>query len=201
MEQKQKIFCQAEELFLKYGVKSVTMDDLARHLGVSKKTLYQHFENKSDLVEKTLSEHLEMEKKAVLEFRDNSKNAIEEIFKLGAYVSSHLNKMNPAIMFDLKRYYPKAWNKLEFYKTEFIYENVLSNIKRGCSEDLYRDDLQSEIIARFYLEMINVIMHPEFKASSKEIVAYYEEFLRYHVRGIASAKGLKVLEKINSKKI
>lgn len=201
MEQKQKIFCQAEELFLKYGVKSVTMDDLARHLGVSKKTLYQHFENKSDLVEKTLSEHLELEKEAVLEFRDSSKNAIEELFKLGKHVSKHLQQINPAIMFDLKRYYPKAWKTLEFYKTEFIYENILNNIKRGCTEGIYRDDLQSEIIARFYLEMINAIMHPEFKASNKEFVEYYEEFLRYHLRGIASNKGLKVLEEINSQNI
>lgn len=201
MEQKQKIFCQAEELFLKYGVKSVTMDDLASHLGVSKKTLYQHFKNKSDLVEKTLSEHLEMEKQAVLEFRATSENAIVELFKIGAHVSSHLHQINPAIMFDLKRYYPKAWETLEFYKTDFIYDNILKNIKRGSTEGLYRDDLNSEIIARFYLEMINAIMHPDFKASNREIVEYYEEFLRYHVRGIASNKGLKVLEEINSNKI
>lgn len=201
MEQKEKIFCQAEELFLKFGVKSVTMDDLASHLGVSKKTLYQHFDNKSDLVEKTLAAHLELEKNAVLEFRGISENAIEEIFILGKHVSAHLQKMNPAIIFDLKRYYPKAWKIMEHYKNEFIYENILSNINRGKQEHLYRQDLEPEIIARIYLRTINLIIHPEIEMSQQEVVQYYEEFLRYHVRGIASHQGLKVLEALNHKSL
>jgi hypothetical protein len=112
-----------------------------------------------------------------------------------------LQKMNPSIIFDLKRYYPKAWEIMEYYKNEFIYENILSNINRGKQEQLYRQDLEPEIIARIYLRTINLIIHPEIEMSQQEVVQYYEEFLRYHVRGIASKKGLKVLEEINSKNI
>lgn len=198
MEQKQKIFCQAEELFLKYGVKSVTMDDLATHLGVSKKTLYQHFDNKSDLVKKTLEAHLESEKKAVNQIKKESANAVEEIFKLGQHVSAHLQRLNPAILFDLKRYYPKAWVIMEKHKNEFIYSHVLENINRGKKEKLYREDLNQEIIARFYLAMINMIIQPEFNTDHhQELVSYYQEYLRYHVRGIASKEGFKVLQEIN----
>lgn len=201
MEQKKKIFCQAEELFLKYGVKSVTMDDLASHLGVSKKTLYQHFTNKSDLIEKTLSEHLNTEKNALTALRKESENALEELEKLGMHVGLHLQKLNPSIIFDLKRYYPKAWAIVEQYKVDFIYQNILENINRGKREEIYRADLNPEIIARIYLEMVDMIIHVKFEEKQFETVECYQEFLRYHIRGIASEKGRKVLEKINSNNI
>lgn len=197
MDQKQKIFCQAEELFLRYGVKSVTMDDLAAHLGVSKKTLYQHFDNKSDLVEKTLSAHLDLEKEAVIALRKGAANAIDEIFRLGQHVSAHLQTVNPSILFDLKRYYPKAWGIMEEHKNVFIYQHILNNIKRGKSENLYRQDIDPEIIARIYLNMINMIIQPDFQSDQQEVVRHYQEYLSYHVRGIASKEGFKVLEALN----
>lgn len=199
MDKRQEVYSQAEGLFLKYGVKSVTMDDIASHMGISKKTLYQFFENKSDLVEKTLAAHLEIEKKAVLDIKNRTSNAIEEIFELGEHVSCHLQTVNPSILFDLKRYYQKAWSIMEDHKNIFIYEHILNNIERGKLDNLYREDINADAIARIYLGVINMLIQPEFQIEQKEIVEYYREYLRYHVRGIASKKGFEVLEALNNK--
>lgn len=180
---------------MNYGVKSTTMDDLAKAMGVSKKTLYLYVENKADLVSQTMTQHLVQEKEATQKLREEAKNAIDEMYLIGRYVTQHLQGINPTVINDLQRYYPEAWAILDEYKKGHLSKMVTTNIERGIKEGLYRDDLNPEIIAKIYSSKAEcVVDHQLFPFSRYAVIDVYREFLNHHIRGIASAKGAKYLE-------
>ena len=195
----EKILLKAEELFFVNGVKSTTMDDLARALGASKKTLYQFVENKDDLVFKVMDQHLALEIKAVNKITSHSSNAIEELLTIARHVTGHLKTFNPNILSDMQKYYPQAWGLFISYKNTFIYNTILENVQKGIAQGLYRDDLHPEIIAKIYGVKSEFMLDQNlFPFTSYTIVGVYNEYLKYHIRGIASAEGIKYLEQIKT---
>lgn len=191
-----QILDQVEGLFMQYGMKSLTMDDVARHLSISKKTLYQYVSNKNELVQKALSRHIEREVKDMEHICSSSPNAIDELFAISKHVSGTLKNIHPSIMFDLQKYYPEAWQVFEEYKMEYIYNCVAANLERGIKENLYRDNLNIPIVARIYVGRIDLLFDPKlFPAGKFSIADIYLELIRYHVRGIASKKGIDYLVK------
>jgi AcrR family transcriptional regulator len=191
-----QILSKAEEVFLCYGIKSVTMDDFAGKMSMSKKTLYQLVTDKNDLVKKTMKQHIENEKKAVEEIRKNNENAIDEIFAIGRHVLVHLNKMNPSAMYDLQKYHPEGWKMFVDYKNTFIYSCILQNIEKGIRQGIYRDDFNPDIIAKFYAARTELVVSQDiFPFPKYTVMDVYSEYLRYHIRAIATEKGLKYLEK------
>jgi AcrR family transcriptional regulator len=104
-----RILSGTEELFMKYGVRSISMDDIARHLGVSKKTLYQHFADKDDLVTHVSSSHLQRDQAMFADLRQQSSNAIEELARISVWIKEDLEKMNPTLLIDIQKYHPKAF--------------------------------------------------------------------------------------------
>ena len=190
------IIAGAEKLFLKYGVKSVTMDDLARELGISKKTLYQEVENKADLVEKVLKQHILCEKTEMTEIREQSANAIEEIHKIARYVLKMLREMGPAIIYDLKKHYRIIWDELEKFHKQYVYTVIKDNIEWGMEEGLYRENLDADIIAKLYVgKTLAVIDEEVFPLTQYNREQLYIEYMRYHINGIATEKGLEMLKK------
>jgi AcrR family transcriptional regulator len=191
MDNKAKeIFIQAAELFTKYGVKSLTMDDIARQLGISKKTLYQHVDNKKDLVRKSIEVHIDGEECAMMNQLDSSGNAIDELMSMTRLVGSQMKDMHPSVIFDLKKYHTDAYKCLVDHRDQFIYSNIKRNIENGVKSGLYRDNINPEILTRLYLSMVNVILDPQHNTLSNYSNAeVYIEMIRYHIRGIASAKG------------
>ena len=139
MEEKD-IIIKAGELFVKYGIKSMTMDDIAREMGVSKKTLYQFVENKKDLVKKVMSLHIHNQQDCICEMHSAEGNAIDKLMEIGAFVNQHMRSLHPSVIFDLKKYHPEAWGYLNKHKEEFIYTTIKSNLEEGMSEGLYRED-------------------------------------------------------------
>ena len=191
-----ELLTKAEELFLSYGIKSVTMDDFASRLGMSKKTLYQFVSDKGDLVKKTMKNHIEAEKRAIQEISRQHENAIDEIFEIGRHVLVHLSKMNPSAMYDLQKYHPDGWKLFVEYKNTFIYSCILGNIDKGIRQGLYRDDFNPDIVAKFYAARTEIVVSQEvFPFPKYTVMDVYAEYLKYHIRAIASEKGLKYLEK------
>jgi len=194
MELKEKIFSKAEELFLKYGVRSVTMDDLASELGASKKTLYQFAKNKEELIYKTLENHFSSEKAFCCGITDANQNAIDELLSIGRHLIEQLQGMNPMLLFELKKYYPKAYRLMEDYRMGFIFQTVANNMKKGIKDGLYRKDVKPDIIAKIYVARTDILFDTTiFPPKEYNWVDVYREVLIYHIRGIASEKGIDYL--------
>ena len=136
------------ELYNKYGIKSVTMDDVARELGMSKKTLYQYIENKNDLVSKVLDYHLFEKDCSFKKISKKNLNAIEELLEVGVQIIKSIKDYNPSTEYDLKKYYPELFKKLHTVRKERMFESIIKNIQKGKKEGLFRDDLDEEIITK-----------------------------------------------------
>ena len=181
---------------MKYGIKSITMDDVSKELGISKKTLYQYVENKKDLIDKVMQQNFANELRDIAEIHQNSKDAIDEMLQVSKHVTQQLREMHPSVVYDLQKYYRESWQEMEKFHEEFIYGQIKQNIERGQQEGLYRLDLDPDIIAKLYVSKTMVIVDEStFPLREYNRETLFLEYIFYHIRGIASLKGLKLLEK------
>lgn len=195
-EDKQKqIISVSHQLFLRYGIKSVTMDDIAKEMGMSKKTLYVHFKNKRDLIMKVVTGYLDYHKTQMEEIFSKKLNAIDELFEIYLKNNTELSEMKPMILFELRKYYPEAWKKYDNFKQSYIPSRVEENLIRGKKEGLYRKNLNSRIIAIAYTNLLNLIFETDqFDEKDYDFKTLYLELFYYHIRGIASDEGNKYIE-------
>ena len=194
-QNKTKIIQLAHELFGKYGIRSVTMDELAKALAISKKTLYQYFKNKEDLVTQIIHYFLADEMSRYQKIHAEAGNAIDEMLKMANYIISHLKMMNPTTMYDIQKYYPNVWQLLEKHRTEFVYSVVLDNLKKGMKEGIYRKNINAKIIAKLYVVSIQVFLDNQlFKENQLKPVDIYTEMFKYHIYGVSSEKGIQYLK-------
>lgn len=196
-DKKQNFITEATAVFMNFGIKSVTMDELARQLGVSKKTIYTFVKDKNELVDACMKLAHSEEQCAIQSISESNENAIDELLATGELVSSRLLAIHPSIFFDLQKYHPQVLKNFNHHKNEFIKGCVIANLEKGKNQELYRENLNSEIIASMYLSFMDVL----FQGNTLQIKAHsfhdiYSEYFRYHVRGIASEKGLKYLQLI-----
>lgn len=203
MEQKLNyILTKSYELFNKYGIKSITMDDVAYELGISKKTLYAHVSNKEDLVYKFVEQDRQHRQASFQQIINKNYNAIEELFEVNKLVKQMLSEYNPSTEYDLKKYYPEIFTEQKKTKRNGMYEAVLNNLKKGKKEGLYRQELDEIIIAKLYVSRIESICENElFTESEYKSAHFVNETINYHIRGIANKKGILFLEqKLNEQK-
>ncbi|MDG1780760.1 MAG: TetR/AcrR family transcriptional regulator [Flavobacteriales bacterium] len=203
MEEKlTKIISEAQAVFMRFGIKSVNMDDIARHLGISKKTLYKYVSDKADLVQKCFFMHCEMEEKQLSRISSMDMNAIDESFETMHFIKDMIKDVHPSIMFDMEKYYPEVMKKTEDIRQKTVYANLKANLEKGIKEGLYREDLNPEIIAHIYVSSVEAIFHSQqFMTSQVSLSDLYLELFRYHIRGIASTKGREYLiEKIKTER-
>ncbi len=203
MENKDQLLWAITDIFMRYGVKSLTMDDISSHLGISKKTLYLHVTDKKDLVKQCVELSIGAEQCVLSDVAGNNGNAIDELFLVNKKISEKLQHIQPAVMFDLQKYYPDAWKVMENHKHCFIYEMMVNNINKGIKEGFYRDNVNPEIVAKIYVNMVDKMFDPEFFPVHKfSFEMLHREIARYHIRGIASEKGIMYLsQKINSENL
>ena len=186
----------AHELFMQYGLRSVSMDDIANSLGISKKTIYQYYADKDELVDAVIDAEF-AKNENICEFdRQNSKNAIDEIFMAMDKVVEMFSRMNPSLVFDMQKYYPKAFQKFHKHKNDYLYNIIRDNVIRGINEELYRSEINVDIISRFRVESIMMPFNPEFYTKMKYNMAEIEEeFIIHFLFGMASPKGYKMIVK------
>lgn len=193
MEEKD-IIIKAGELFVKYGIKSMTMDDISKHLGMSKKTLYQFVKNKKDLVKKVMNLQIQNQQGCICDMHDGKGNAIDKFMSIGSFVSEHIRALHPSVIFDLKKYHPEAWGVLNKHKEEFIYATIKENLEEGMAEGLYREDLKPELVARLYLAMTNSLLDPELFPSLTFAKELHKEMTKYHIRAVLSKNGIEYIK-------
>lgn len=200
-DKEQQLIEGAMSIFMRYGIKSVNMDDVARQLGVSKKTLYLYFKDKEDLLSQVVRRHCSMERDSISAIVSKKLSAIEEMFEIMHWVLGIISKIHPSVKFDLEKYHPELGNTMKIARAEVVHGCILNNLKKGKKEGTYRKDLDAEIITRIYLARIDAFLDPEiFPFDRYKPVDVYKEVFQYHIHGIANAKGIEQLETILKQK-
>ncbi|MCX6247027.1 MAG: helix-turn-helix domain containing protein [Bacteroidetes bacterium] len=184
------------ELFFKYGVRSVSMEDICRDLGISKKKLYQLFSSKNELVEKLLE--LERQNFEIIfdTYSFEGVNAIDILLTVSKELGERFRDISPSITFDLKKYYPDIYHKHIDDRVDFIFKKIQINLEKGINQGVYRDDLSIELIARLYIRRLIDLHNPEFFPADKfSFQTLFEAMFDNFIRGIANAKGIEYYEK------
>jgi AcrR family transcriptional regulator len=194
-EDQKNIMLKVRELYMKYGIKSITMDDVARELGISKKTLYQFVADKDELVGKFIDNEIALRQEEICKCFKIGFNAIEELFEISLFMNKMMRDQNPATEHDLRKYYPVHYQKTVKARRERMYDYILLNLKKGKKEGLYREEMNEVVIAKLYLSRSeNIHFNELFTVEEFTSVKLFTELLTYHVRGIATGKGIIVLE-------
>ncbi len=196
-EIKNNILQRAEAMFFRYGIKSVTMDDIARELGMSKKTLYQFFENKNDLLTQIMDKEGERDVANIGAVLAHSENAIDELMGYARHGLEEFAKVMscPTIVYDLQKYHRDIWDRFETDMNKRIYEGTKNNIARGQKEGLYREGIDYDIIAKLYVKKMMAIMDEDtFPTAHYDKIKLFTQFLIYHVHGIATPKGIALFD-------
>lgn len=184
---------------MRYGAKSITMDDVSRELGISKKTLYKYVEDKADLIKKVIEQHIINEEGACNSLSTKATDAIDEMIKISMHVSQHIRQINPAMLMDVQRYYRESWDLIEKHRTHFVNKAIVNNIARGRWEGLYRTDFDETIVTRFYLAKAKVMFDSEiFPYPEFDLPKVFKTFIDCHIRAIVSAKGLELYHRYQS---
>lgn len=196
MDSKEKILKGVEELFFKYGIKNITMDEIARHLSMSKKTIYQFFKDKDEVVHSLMLQTLEEDKCRINRSKDNSKNVVEEVFKIMDEMREMFQRINPILFYELHKFYPKTWKIFQEFKASFIYTTVESSLKRGQEEGFIRKDINIKILARMRVEMIELAMKGEmFPNEQFKILDVQIALTEHFLFGVCTLKGHKLINK------
>ena len=194
-EELKQILLKVRELYMRYGIKSITMDDVARSLSISKKTLYKHVRDKDDLVGKVVGQEIAIQHDESKCIQGANLNAIEELLVVSKKVNHKLKQHNPSTEYDLKKYYPEHYQILLNARQERMHANIVGNIKKGKEEGFFRDDLDEDIIAKLQVLRIEAMMENEvFSIDEFTSPKFFQEVFVYHIRGIANEKGIAFLE-------
>ncbi len=195
-EIKLRIQEKAVELFFRHGIRSITMDEIARQMRISKKTIYQYFEHKDALVDAVIQKEIKRDEKQCCECTTAAENAMHESFLALNMVQQLLNTMHPLIMYDLERYHPQAYKRLKNHKSTFMLGKEKENLLCGIEEGLYREDLNIDLIARMRIATIFIGFNPDvFSHHTYSIRLIQQQVFFLFLRGIASATGQKLMDK------
>jgi len=199
---KERIRQKADELFMKYGIRSVSMDDIANALGMSKKTIYQYFVDKDELVDAVVEADISHMQNDCVSVTSDARDAVDEIFLSIDRLLEQFRNMNPMLIYDLEKFHFRGFQKFMEHKNKFLLEVIRKNMERGIAEGLYREDLKVEVIARFRLESMmaafNIDLFPPAKYS---LIDVSKEIIEHYVYGLASLKGYKLIVKYKEERL
>ena len=194
---KEKILEKATDMFLNYGFKSVTMDDIANKMGISKKTIYANYANKTSLVEDCSMNLFHKISSGIDIICSLEKNPIEELYEIKKFVMVHLKDEKSSPQYQLQKYYPKIHGTLQKLQFEMMQDCVIDNIKKGISIGIYRKNLNIDFVSRIYFTGVNSIKdHSFFPLENFPISTLMDDYLEYHLRGIITPEGRKILNKL-----
>lgn len=190
---KEAILSSVANLYLKYGVRSVSMDDLAHHQGISKKTLYQYFDDKNDLVNQVTTLLLEERMAQYTAAIKDSSNAIDELFSISKLIRKHFSELNPALMYDLQKYHPEAWGLFLKHENEVVYHLVVENLERGVTERYFRPDISVNVLAKIRVEQIHLSFDERvFPKDEFDFTEVQMQLFDHFVHGVLTERGLEL---------
>jgi predicted DNA-binding protein YlxM (UPF0122 family) len=197
-EKEAELIQDALGVFLLHGLKKVTMDDVAKHLKVSKKTLYKYVKNRKELIKKTTKLQIYLDQKNIKEIEAKGLNAIEENIEITQYTVNTLNKLHPDIHSDLENYFADSWEIFKEHQANFLFSTVAKNIEKGKKEGLYDPNINTEIVTLIYISKIDMVFNgsifPIVKFKFSEV---FRTLILQHMKGMATEKGVKLLDKLN----
>jgi TetR/AcrR family transcriptional regulator, cholesterol catabolism regulator len=196
METRERILQGSRELFMLYGIRRVTMDDVARHLGMSKKTIYSVYKDKDELVQSLLEDELNENERCFLDINNKADNAVAECFELMKFMTGMFKKVNPWMFYDLQKYHPQSFQYFQNFKEEHMKGQIVANLERGIKEGLYRPNLNVEVLAILRQSQIEMGMSPMlFPPDKFELAKVQVELLDHFLHGILTLKGHKLINK------
>ena len=199
-EAKCKILDSALKMFMRVGIRSVTMDDVAREMSMSKKTLYQYFTNKNELVKEATANHLDEDKKMFTELKESSENAIDEISRIAFCIRESMSKVNPSTLYDLKKYHAEVWGIFRKYKDEFVVNHIQENLQRGKQEGFYRKEINEGILARLRMKQVESIFEEDaFPRGQYDFADVQIQVFDHFIHGLLTEKGKKLYDTYQDK--
>ena len=194
-EAEKKLYARIRSLFMQYGIRSLTMDDIARQLRISKKTIYKHVRDKAQLVKHCVTCHIAEMNDELAEVRKSHIDAVEQMIAIGAFIVTKVGNMHPSVFFDLEKYHPDALHLIEDNKENVTRQVIEDNIRLGIGQGVYRADMDPEIIARAFMHLTDGLLHGRMNnPMDRSFKDTYNELFRYHFYGIATEKGRRLYD-------
>lgn len=195
MELQERILLKGDELFRRFGIRSITMDDIAKQLGVSKKTIYQHYPDKDELViamtKLNISRHFNEVEKCC---GPASINAIAEMFAVNNSVGEMIRSFNPIMFYDLQKYHPKAWLAFREFRNLYVLTKIVENMQRGIAEGYYRSDVNIEILSRMRIEQVDMTFNYDiYPPTEFQFHKVMEELTFHFLYGLVNQKGYELI--------
>ena len=194
MSQIERILHGGEELFLKAGIKSVTMDDIAKHLGMSKKTIYQFFKDKNELVTALVKKKLKEDEEEMVEYISRSANVIEEMIAMTKCSEEMFSRINPIVIHDMQKYHPEAWAEFQRFKSEVLISTLEELLTKGIKQGYIRSEIDVRIVARMRVNTVelgfNTTIFPVAEFNTWKVQTQFLDHFNY---GICTLKGYKLL--------
>ena len=191
-----RIIIESGLLFFKHGIRSITMDQIASTLGISKKTIYQHYKDKESLVRSFTNLELFEQEKEMQLIRLQSIDAIDEMLKVMIHLENFFGRVNPSVFYDLQKYHPESWKSFTQFKEKILIGFVEENIKSGIKKELYRKELQIKLIARLRIEEVEMGMNPSiFPPNKFKLIDVQISLIDHFLHGIVTIKGFKLIQK------
>lgn len=201
-EKKLELIEKISKVFMHYGIKSVTMDDLATKLGVSKKTLYVYFKDKKDMVRQMVTMKTQNDAVFCENAKMESENAIAAFLTITSYVLKKIREVHPSVFFDMQKYHNDAWQILEKHRVMFIHQLLKDNMIRGIKEGIYREDINVDILPRVFIGRFDTAFDQKtFPPTEYSFEDVFNEMLMFHLRGMVNEKGLKYLQERLNKEV
>jgi AcrR family transcriptional regulator len=194
MSTKTKILKGAEELIFKYGIKNITMDDIARHLTMSKKTIYKFYKEKDEIVHSLMQMSMENDKVRFKKIYETSPNVVAEVFEMMKEMREVFSRINPIVFFELSKYYPQTWKEFQNFKTDFIQKMIEDTLTKGQKDGYIRPDINVKLLAKMRVEVIEMTLNSSVFSQFSMVetqLAITEHFLY----GVCTLKGHKLINK------
>jgi len=199
---KENIIQGSHDLFMRFGIKSVTMDDIAKHLAISKKTIYQYFRDKDDLVLQVTRTHLDREKEEIKAIKEQTSNAVETLIEESLCLRKNITDMNPSVLFDLRKYHQEAWALYLESKQSVYIKSLKQTLDKGIVEGYFRPEIDPEILAILRVEQIQMslenLIYPRSRFEFKQVqLQLFDHFLN----GLVAEKGKRLLKKFKDRHV
>ena len=196
LETSDRILKESEQLFFRYGVKSITMDEIATHLGISKKTIYLFFTDKKELVFRVIESRLMKQEKEMADISLKASDPVHEVILISDWLKDFFQNLNPYLMMEIQKYYPKAYSLFLEHKHKCMHENIFVNIQNGVESGLYRASIDIDTIARLRMVCIEASFNPDnFPLVKKNLNEVQLQLIEHFLYGICTLKGHKLINK------
>lgn len=196
MSQKERILAGSLELFFRAGIKSVTMDDIAKHLAVSKKTIYQFFTDKNELVIALVKQRMAEDEVQMNDIMERASNVIEQLMEMMKCSEEIAARANPILMYDLQKYHPEGWDIVQQFKSNVVLQTLENLLRQGKEQGYIRPEIDVKVIARMRMNQVemgfNTAIFPPHEFSLWDV---QQQFLEHFNYGICTLEGYQLLEK------